>query len=186
MSSTQEPGTVVPVTDSLRRLGNRGHKAALGALVLILLWLVYLAFHSDEIIVQAMQGLGPIEKPPAPLADFAAKLILTGPALVFAFALWRLSELFGQIKLGQYLMPRAQGLLLQLGWLAWLSSIFSIICRTLGILLLSSNNPPGKKLLSIALDSGAISGLIIGFLLFIFALLLREMAAIAEENRSVI
>jgi hypothetical protein len=51
---------------------------------------------------------------------------------------------------------------------------------------MTSANPPGQSLLMIEIDSGTISSVIVAVLLFTFAVLIKETATIAEENKSFI
>jgi hypothetical protein len=186
MSRQENLAPAAKVSTSLVRVCRWGQAIALIAMVSILAWLGYAALHADAIVAQAMVGLPAPELPPSTLADIAGKLIFVAPALLFILALWRMWQVFSLVKTGAYLTPRAQFILVQLGWLALLGGVLGIIARTVGIALLTSGNPPGRKVFSILISSGDISSLIMGLMFFIFALLLREMASVAEDNRSII
>lgn len=94
--------------------------------------------------------------------------------------------MFHLIGDGFLLDQDCQKSMVRLGRLAIASAVLGIVARTLILVLMTSNNPPGQKMLSIGIGSGEISSLIIGLLFFIFALVVKETASIAEENRSII
>jgi len=161
MSNSENTLPQAFVSDRLARLCGWGRIIAAAAIVVVIAWLTYLAFHPEEIIAELMLGLSAPESPPSALADAAAKLLGIAPALLFLFGLQRLIALFGEIASGFYFAPRTQALFVLLGRLTLIGSVLSIVVRTAAIALYTSGNPPNKKMLSITLSSGEISGLIL-------------------------
>ncbi|MDP8997775.1 MAG: DUF2975 domain-containing protein [Pseudomonadota bacterium] len=170
----------------LQRLCNWGRTVTWTAFVAVAVFLGYVAFNPNELAAIAMLGLPALENTPTSTAQFWISIVAVLPALLFLFALWRVNEVFKLISLGEFLKPKCQSLLVQLGWLAIIGSLLDIICHTATVALLTSNNPPGKHQLNIGLSSGHITSVMLGIILFIFALLLREMAAIDEDNKGII
>jgi hypothetical protein len=74
----------------------------------------------------------------------------------------------------------------RLGKLAVAAALVGFVTRTAVGLLMTSANPVGQKMLIIGLGSGEMIGLLVGVLVFLFASVVRDTTALAQENASFI
>jgi cytochrome bd-type quinol oxidase subunit 2 len=170
----------------LERIANYGGWICLIGMVLIVGWFIFLAGNPGEAVAALQRGIpGPTTLPSDNILIFAGLVALL-PALIFVFALWQARKLFGLIGTGYFLSEASQRLMVQLGRLAIVLAIAGIVSHSLIALLMTSANPTGQTLLMIEFDSSQFSSVIIAVLFFTFSLLMKETAAIAEENKSFI
>jgi Protein of unknown function (DUF2975) len=170
----------------LHRIARYGEWICLFAILLIGGYLLFLVAQPAEAIAVLQRGIPGIVNLPNEAMLMLAGAVASLPALVFMYALWRAHTLFGLIGSGLFLTDTTQWLMLHLGKLAIVMSVLSIVAHTLVALILTSANPPGQQMLLLEIDSGTISSLIIAILFFTFANLMKETAAIAEENKGFI
>jgi len=106
------------------------------------------------------------------------------PVAIFVAAMWEVRRLFRLLGKSRVLDPAVPRLLVRLGRLAVAAAVAGIVVRTLVVLVMTSSNPPGQKHLVIGIGSNEFASLIIGLLLFAFALVVQESLRIVDENRS--
>jgi hypothetical protein len=106
------------------------------------------------------------------------------PTAIFVAALWEARGFFRLLGATEIFDPAAPPRVVRLGVLAIAASIAGIVVRLVVGLIMSSADPAGPQQLVIAISSSEISSLIVGLLLFAFALVMREAASVAAENRS--
>jgi Protein of unknown function (DUF2975) len=117
------------------------------------------------------------------LLSGAAALV---PVVLFILALWQARALFRLYRGRQIFAPGIPQILVRLGYLAFAAAVASMVTRTLVILFLTIGNPPGQKHLAIGFGSNEVLGLVVGFLLCAFSLVVKESQRIADENESFI
>ncbi len=170
----------------LEQIARYGEWICLAGILLVGGWSFYLVAQPAEAIAVMQRGIPGIINLPSDAMLMLAGLVMLLPVTVFIYALWRAHSLFGLIGTGHFLSTTSQGLMVHLGRLAIILAILGIVAHTLVVLIMTSANPPGQKILLIEFDSSSISSIIVAILLFTFALLMKETAAIAEENKSFI
>jgi hypothetical protein len=106
------------------------------------------------------------------------------PVVLFVMALWQARTLFRRYRDRQIFAPCIPVILVRLGYLAFGAAAASVVTRTIVILFLTIGNPPGQKHLAIGFGSNEVLGLIVGFLLCAFSLVVKESQRIADENES--
>jgi len=96
---------------------------------------------------------------------------------------WNLRQLFFQFSRGAFFVSTTQSHILSLG--VWLLAygVFIVLASPIGSLLLTLDNVPGERRLELDLSGSAFFFLIFGALMIVFGWIMREAAAIAEENR---
>lgn len=147
---------------------------------------VYLALHPDLVVENLQQGTLPNSNLPSDTVLLIAAAVAFSPIALFLIAIWEARTMFQLIGDGFLLDSSCQKSMVRLGRLAIASAVLSTFARTLILVLMTSNNPPGQKMLSIGIGSSEVSSIIVGLLIFIFALVVKETAIISEENRSFI
>jgi hypothetical protein len=173
-------------TTRLGRIARYGEWICLFGILLVGGYSFFLIAQPAEAIAVLQRGI-----PGQLILPSDAMLLLAGmvallPVLLFIYALWRAHALFGLIGSGHFLSETCQWLMVHLGRLAIVLAVLGIVAHTLVVLIMTSANPPGQSLLMIEIDSGTISSVIVAVLLFTFAVLIKETATIAEENKSFI
>ncbi len=178
--------TSIPDRARLKRIAAYGEWICLAALLLVGGYCLFLAVQPEEALAVLQRGIpGPVSRPSSGIL-YTAELVALLPLLAFLYALWLTRKLFRLIGDGQFLSELAQRLMTRVGTLAVIFSLLSILCHTAVVLLMTSANPPGQKMLVIEIDSGQISSVLIAVLFFTFALLIKESAVIHEDNQSII
>ncbi|KZM49247.1 hypothetical protein [Labrenzia sp. OB1] len=118
---------------------------------------------------------------------FAQRLGLVAMVL-FAFfllrrILWNIRQLFAQFEDGAFFAPATQAHVLNAGFWLLAYGVFDILSDPISSVLLTWDNAPGKRSLEIALNGGEFFFLVFGALLLVFGWIMREAAALANENR---
>jgi hypothetical protein len=170
----------------MKRVARIGENICLASIVLVGGYCAFLAVQPAEAMAVLQRYMPQPGMPAGDSMVLLAKLVAVIPVLVFLFALWRTRQLFQRIGAGRFLERETQDLMMRLGRLAIVLAVLGIVCRTLVVLAMTSGNPPGQKMLLIEISSSEISTLIIAVLMFVFALLIKESAAIQKENESIV
>ncbi len=100
--------------------------------------------------------------------------------LVAAFL--AMQTLFGRYRRGEILSDACADAILRIGRALVAVAVMTVVVPTLQILVLSWNNGPGGRILSIGLDGGTLGFLLSGGMLFVIGWVMREAARAAEEN----
>jgi hypothetical protein len=170
----------------LKRIASYGEWICVAAMLLLGGYCLFLALQPEEALAVLQRGVPGILTRPADHVIIAAELVALLPVLMFLYALWQTRNLFHVIGEGQFLSNAAQELMVKLGKLALSLSIIGILCHTVVAMVMTSANPPGQQLLLIEISSDQIASVLIAVLLFTFATLMKEFAAIHEDNQSII
>jgi hypothetical protein len=113
-----------------------------------------------------------------------ALLLALLPALILflltAHGIYRLFHRFGQ---GRILDSESARQLGNIGWFLFASAEVAILTRTLVVLALTWNNPPGQRQLAISISLNDFMLLLFGLFVLAFAQVIKEAARIADENR---
>jgi hypothetical protein len=170
----------------LKRIAAYGEWICVAALLLVAGYCVFLAARPEEALAVMQRGIPGTLTRPSDGIIYTAALLAFLPVLAFLYALWQTRNLFRLIGDGKFLEPSSQNLMARIGKLAIAFSVLSILCHTAVVLLMTSANPPGQKMLLVEIDSGQISSVLIAVLFFTFSLLMKESAAIHDDNQSII
>ncbi len=173
-------------TARLKRIARIGEWICVASFLLLAGYCVFLAIQPEEAVAVLQRGIPGTLTRPSNSAMMAAAGFAVLPVLVFLYGLSQVRNLFRLIGNGEFLTSTSQILFARLGRLAIILSIIGIVCHTIVVLLMTSANPPGQKMLQIEIDSGQIASLLVATLFFTFALLMKETAAIHEENQGII
>lgn len=104
------------------------------------------------------------------------------PVLVGLFALLQVWHLFGHYARGEIFTAEATRRLRRLAWTGIAVAPAQVITRTAIGLVLTMNNPPGKKALVVSMSSNDLTMLLIGLLLLAIAWVMVEATRLAREN----
>jgi Protein of unknown function (DUF2975) len=177
---------VSPDRARLKRIARYGEWICVAALLLLCSYCLFLALQPEEALAVLQRGLPGTLTRPSDTAIYLAALVAFLPVMAFLYALWLTRKLFRLIGGGHFLETSSQNLMARIGKLAIIFTILSMLCHTIVALLLTSANPPGEKIVLLEIDSGHISSVLIAVLFFTFSLLMKESAAIHEDNQSII
>jgi hypothetical protein len=170
----------------LYRLAAFGQWTSLVGIAVIIAFVIYLAVDQEAFRrFLAGQVTAPFSSAPREALLWAGVVELV-PLGLFLFGMWKASRLFTLIKQQKFYTKDCQIILMRLGQIALLSSISNIIVRGVLTLILTWNNPVGERVLEFGISSTDFTSLVVAILFFVFALLQKEMVAIAEDNRSII
>lgn len=170
----------------IEKIARYGEWISLFGILLVGGYSFFLAVRPEEAIAVLQRGIpGPLTLPSDELLVLAGAVAML-PALLFIYTLWRAHSLFGLIGSGLFLSETSQWLMVHLGKLAIIFAVLGIITHTLVVLIMTSANPPGQKMLLIEIDSSTFSSIIVAVLLFTFSLVMKETTRIFEENKSFI
>jgi hypothetical protein len=145
---------------------------------------VHLSMDSTRLLHYLAREAPTIIGRPSDTMVLLAGVIALVPVVLVILALWQARKLFRLYRGRQIFAPVIPGILFNLGYLAFGAAAAGIITRSLIILCLTIENPPGQRHLAIGFSTGEILSLIAGLLLFAFSLVVKESQRIAAENES--
>jgi hypothetical protein len=177
---------VSPDRARLKRIARYGEWICVAALLLVGGYCLFLAIQPEEALAVMQRGIPGTLTRLSNTVIYVAELVAFLPVVAFLYALWLTRKLFRLIGDGQFLAATSQKLMTRIGRLAVIFSVLSILCHTVVVLLMTSANPPGQQILMLEIDSGQISSVLIAVLFFTFSLLMKESAAIHEDNQSIV
>ena len=159
---------------------------ALGAIALlsatIALWTDAegpLRLHVRELLTAA----GIAQDAPLSAATLRMLLLIALPGMLLAlFAMLHVWRLFGAYGRGQVFGPIAVRHIRFIAWTVIASSLWHMLSRTLGILLLTWHNPPGQRQLNLGVSWEDYLGILFGGLLLAMAWAMTEAARIEQDN----
>lgn len=170
----------------LIRLAGFASWASLASATLIVLATAYIWLVEGALSGWLAKSVDGIIVSPSPTTTGIAGVVAMVPIALLVAMLIELGRLFRLFAGSRVFDPAVPQRLGRVGWLAFSSCAATVICQTLVILLMTSANPPGHRILSIGFDSQALAGLMFGFLFLVFSLVMQEALGLAEENRSFI
>lgn len=127
-------------------------------------------------------GLARAEVTITPAVQWAGGLVAMLPLGLGLYALAQVWMLFGEYARGSVFSAQATLRLRRLAWtLIWVC-VAQVLARTGHALLLTMLNPPGKKMLVVALNTNDYILLLFGILLLAIAWVMVEASRLAQEN----
>ncbi|CAH0536831.1 DUF2975 domain-containing protein [Vibrio marisflavi] len=101
---------------------------------------------------------------------------------IVIYALWNLVKLFRNYEQCDIFSLENAKLYQKLGYSVFYWVIGSIVYKTVIILILSFNNPPGQRLLAISFGGADLLTLLFGLIIMIISWVMKEGYMIADEN----
>ncbi|MXQ09418.1 hypothetical protein GQ651_16345 [Alphaproteobacteria bacterium GH1-50] len=120
------------------------------------------------------------------LSDNAVLLALAPAAIGVAamcFVLWQMQALFRLFSEGQALTMPAALRIRRIGLGLLVAGLAGPVLRPLQILILTSANPPGERMLALGIGSSDVGLLLAAGLLTVIGWAMADAAWVAEENR---
>lgn len=118
--------------------------------------------------------------PPKHLALALLTAILFVPG---GIALWTARGLFARYGRGDVFSHRNAAAIRRIGLVLLLGTALAIAGRTVALLILTYDNPPGARTLAVSLASHDVLIALLGALLMVMGWVLREATRQADENR---
>ncbi|WP_161974515.1 DUF2975 domain-containing protein [Piscinibacter terrae] len=135
-----------------------------------------------ETIARQDLGLLPEGFVITPTVQWLGALVSLLPLSLGIFGMLQVWFLFGEYAQGRIFTNLASMRLRRLAWAVIGAAATQIVARTAHVLLLTMNNPPGKKVLTISISSTDYSFIIFGVLLLGIAWVMVEATRLAQEN----
>lgn len=172
--------------NSLQRFSLWGQWVAACSGLLIVGYGIYLLLVPAERLFLMRQAVPGIMILPSSAMLLATAFVAVIPAAMFLMCLLQAWQLFGLAGRNQLYSVSGQAVLGRLGKLAVAAASLGFVTRTIVGLMLTWANPPGQKMLMIGIGSGEMTGLLVGLLVFLFAAVVRDATALAQENATFI
>ncbi len=118
-----------------------------------------------------------------PVKRIGLIVLLAGPVSLLVYAMWRISRLFACYERGRIFAPAAARHIRAAGAALAANGGLSVPVHTLAVLLLTHDNAPGKRMLTIEVSSTSYATLLFGGLLIVIGWVMHEAARVADENR---
>lgn len=118
-----------------------------------------------------------------PATRTIAYLMMLSVTAIFIFALWTAYRLFADYARGEIFTELAASRLSRIGWAVVAMSPSSTLVDTLSTIVLTINNPPGQRHVSITLDATDLIAIVGGLVLVAVGRIMLEATRVAEENR---
>jgi hypothetical protein len=174
--------TDLPITRNLVALARVGHWVIAVSAVAIVCYGCYLIAVPAEAYAVLSKELPGIQKAPSVHTIIAATLVAAIPVTAFLVALFEAWQFLGEVKKRKPFSSVAQQSLQRLGRAALACAVAGVLARTAVVLILTSSNPPDQKMLVIGFSSGDMASAVVAVLVFVFANIVREAAALRQEN----
>lgn len=171
----------------LRTIAFAAEWLAVAGIAMVAGYVGYLILMPGALALSLQRDVTGIVTWPNGFAFAAAILLSLVPAAIFVVAMLAVRSLFRLFgRSATIFHPDVPPLLRWLGLLAVTAAIAGVVTRTAIALLMTSANPPGQQQLILAISSADITSLILGLLLFAFALVMQEGIRLDEDNRSIV
>lgn len=145
------------------------------------LWAVSQAWARPDWVVNLLVNL-PIETVLDTSRSVAIALLGCIAAMPLLFAIFQMKGLFDRYRRGDILTEACARHILRIGQGLMATSVAALLLPTPQTLVLTYDNPPGSRMLSLGLSSDAVAVFLLSGLLTVIGLALREAAKIADEN----
>ena len=127
----------------------------------------------------------PVQAVAGPLAlwqRIAGAVVTALPLGLLLAGVWQARRCFGMFAQGQVFTLQATALLGRFaGWVAW-AALASMLAGSATSVLLTLNNPPGQRHLSISIGSNHVFTLFFAGLVWLMAAVIAQGHTLAEEN----
>lgn len=117
-----------------------------------------------------------------PEVQLLGALVSLMPLSLAVYGMVQVWLLFGEYAQGRIFTNIASMRLRRMAWAIIAASGVQVVARTVHVLLLTMNNPPGKKVLTIGISSHDYAFLVFGVLLLGIAWVMVEGTRLAQEN----
>lgn len=135
-----------------------------------------------EVIARQELGLFPEGFVITPTVQVLGALVALLPLSLGIYGMVQVWFLFGEYAQGRIFTSIAAVRLRRLAWAVIGAAAAQIVARTAQVLLLTMNNPPGKKVLYVSISSNDYAFLIFGVLLLGIAWVMVEATRLAQEH----
>lgn len=180
-----EPGADIEARRrKLHRLSRFAEQLALAGIALVVIYCGYLLFDHDALLSYLRRNVSETIVVPSNDRLWLAYGLSLIPAGVFVVTMWETRRFFVLLGNSRLFDRGAPRVLVRLGYLAITIATVEIIVHTLVVLVMTSANPPGHRLLVIGISSTDLASLIVGLLFLAFALVMQETLRLEDENRS--
>ena len=109
-------------------------------------------------------------------------LMLSLPLVVTLYGLWNVRLLFGAYARGEVFSSVPAAYIRNVGAAMLANVVLSVLVHTIGSVVLTIDNPPGTRQLTVSLSSNTYLLLLMGGLLVVIGWVMREAARISDEN----
>ena len=185
---TLAPATSQPSTAERLRRMSRWMQVLIAAGAAILVLVPGLFWMAEPSVLQsAMADLMPATAQPSQFTitpevkRWAMGVVAVSVALGL-YALWQVWHLFAAYGRGVVFGPEASDRLRRLAWALMATALVRPLTKTVVVLLLTLNNPPGQRQLVISLAWEDYLSLLFGGLLFAMSWAMAEARRIEQEN----
>lgn len=176
-----------PSVDRIRRAGRALRLGALVLLGLVLLvpplWWLLAAAPAASLDLNF--GV-PIPDDPSTVQRLLAAAVGLLPAGFVAAALWTLARLFGRFEQGDVFGPGTEAAFRGLGRILIGWACAGVVHGTLLGLVLTMDNPPGQRSLSIGFDGLNVTALCVGAVAWLLSWVFAEARRIADDNALIV
>ena len=139
----------------------------------------------DTVIPPTFSELAP-DYEITPLKRAGLLMLMTVPLAAVVFGLWHVRLLFGSYERGE-IFTRAAARHIRLAGLAMAANVIAtLIAYPLGSVLLTYDNPPGARQVSIAFGSNHYMLLLTAGLLIVIGWVMGEATRLSDENRQIV
>ena len=186
-TSASQPPTMSPV-DQLQRIQRLSRVMALTCMALIVLLPCVLVAYwvntsAPELAVQANLNAGAVQLPLQPWQRLAGAAVTSVPLILLLIGLWHAKQCFGQFAKGQVFTVQATACLRRFaGWVA-AAALAAIVAGTATSVILTLQNPPGMRHLSVGIGSNHLFTLFFAAVVWLMAAVIGQGQALAEENQ---
>ena len=178
------PSATRPASDKLTRLSRAMEWVTSVGMVLIVVAMIlgfFLPSWTRNALLYKLGTTG-ANLPLDPPNQFFAAAIMAVPVGVMVWGLWHVRALFRDFAQGRAFSEGASRHLQQFGVSVLIQGALGPVTATALVLVLTLANPPGQRLLVLAISGNDYFALIVGGALFAIAVVMREAARLADEN----
>lgn len=183
-SVSTTPSRPVPQVDHLRRASRLMAWACLALIALLPVALVayWVSASAPELAQQANLPPGSVQLPWQPWQRLAAAAVTAVPLLLLLLGLWQAKQCFDQFSTGQVFTAHATTCLRRFA--AWVAaaSLAAIMAGAAVSVVLTLQNPPGMRQLSVGISSNHLFTLFFAGMVWLMAAVIGQGQALAEEN----
>jgi signal transduction histidine kinase len=179
-----KPSAAAPASDKLARLSRTMEwVTTIGMILIVVLMIVgfFLPSWTRNVLLYKLGATG-AELRLDPPNQFLAAAIMAVPVGVMVWGLWHVRALFRDFAQGRAFSSGASRHLQQFGVSVVIQGPLGPLTATALALALTLGNPPGQRLLVLALSVNDYFALIVGGVLVAVAVLMREATRLADEN----